>query len=862
LRNVGNGFDETIAARRAFCVLGVAPGSSTSSGSRGLLKQRNLTEADTKLTLPKPTHARAVAALLAAVSFTAAALAPSSAGAQDDPPPGAAADDPPPGAASEEAPLEPEPPAEGAEDEFTSSDYGGVDEEVAEEDAAPEQVDADPERRRSLFEYSSLSGGSGLMRVMSATSGRRNTFRFSLLTGFYSGSGFLCPQCPDSNGGGTNRSDEVDRVSANFYLSATPLDFLEAYLGIYSQSTSDSLGEPELLQVVGDWSLGAKAFLPPKEDQILSAGGALELGFATGSGQVGAASVDSVNIALRGLATLDLTRRAPESRLPLRAHVNLGYLFDNSGNLVEDFEAEQGTISRIQRFSLDVNRVDSFQIGLGAEGMFEVVRPYLEWTIDVPTNRQGYVCTRPPTNSGDQCLRDLSTIAAMPSRLTAGVRTMPWLEGLSFNAAVDVATGGTSQFLVEIAPEVPWSLWVGLGYAVDPTPRVVLAPVAAPAAPSAVAVEGIVVEKGGQTGIANAEVRFEGRELTGLITTADGHFTSSALEPGSYTLKVSASGYKEATCKANVARSEVPPPADGGDLIPRTTPASAEGDVSGEELVPATASTAPTSEPVRCELEPIPKVANLDGAAVDATTGVPVPQAKVRIVDVLGRALELRVDDAGAFRFENVPPGTATLTIQAPGYLRSVTEVKVEALRDQDRRFGLHRAPEKPSVRIANNQIVLDRPIEFETGTAVLTPPSVGVVQELALLLSEQPTLGQVEVQSHTASAGPAEDALSLERANTVRDALVLQGAPSGMLVAKGYGGTEPARPGTTEEARKANERVRLKVLSTNPAPAAAPPAAPGTPAIPVPTLPGGTTPLPSTQPPGPLLPPGMPPPP
>jgi outer membrane protein OmpA-like peptidoglycan-associated protein len=528
--------------------------------------------------------------------------------------------------------------------------------------------------------------------------------------------------------------------------------------------------------------------------------------------------------------------------------VNLGYLFDNSGNLVEDFEAEQGTISRIQRFSLDVNRVDSFQIGLGAEGMFAVVRPYLEWTVDIPTNRQGYVCTRPPTNSGDQCLRDLSTIAAMPSRLTAGVRTMPWLEGLTFNAALDVATGGTSQFLVELAPEVPWSVWIGLGYAVDPTPRVVLQPVAAPAAATTVAVQGIVVEKGGQNGIANAQVRFEGRELTGLITTADGHFTSSAVEPGTYTLKVSADGYKEATCKAEVVQAELPP-------------APAEAEVEADEFVPAMPAE-PTSEPVRCELEQVPKVANLDGAAVDATTGLPVAQAKVRIVDVLGRALELRVDDAGAFRFENVPPGTATLTMQAPGYLRSVTEIKVEALRDQERRFGLHRAPEKPSVRIANNQIVLDRPIEFETGTAVLTPPSVGVVQELAQLLSEQPTLGQVEVQSHTASAGTAEDALSLERANTVRDALILQGAPSGLLVAKGYGGSEPARPGTSEEARKANERVRLKVLGGAAAPAAAPGAAPGAPAIPVPTLPGGTTPLPNTQSPGPLLPPGAPPPP
>jgi outer membrane protein OmpA-like peptidoglycan-associated protein len=794
--------------------------------------------------LPKSAPTRFFSTALLAALFVA-----SSAGAQGDPPPGPASDPPPGAAVPEEATVAPEQAVEG---DVSASPYEGEEgfEESAPEDAAPQTTEADPERRRSLAEYSSLSGGTGMMRVLSATSGRRNTFRFSLLTGFYSGSGFLCPQCPDSNGGGTNRSDEVDRVSANFYLSATPLDFLEAYLGIYSQSTSDSLGEPELLQVVGDWSLGVKAFLPPAEDQMLSAGGALELGFATGSGQVGVGSIDSVNIALRGLATLDLSHRAKaEDRLPLRAHVNLGYLFDNSGNLVEDFEAEQGTIDRIQRFSLDVNRVDSFQIGLGAEGLFDVVRPFLEWTIDVPTNRQGYVCTRPPDNSGDSCLRDLSTISAMPSRLTAGVRVMPWLEGLTFNAALDVGTGGTSEFLVEIAPEVPWSLWFGLGYAVDPSPRVVLQPVAAPVAEATVTVQGIVVEKGGQTGIANAQVRFDGRELTGLITTSDGRFTSGAVDPGIYTLKVSADGYKETTCKA-----EVGPVAPASDLVP-----AEEGN---EEAVAAPAPP-PAPEPVRCELEPVPKVANLNGSAVDATTGLPVAQAKVRIVDVLGRALDLRVDDAGAFRFENVPPGTATITVQAPGYLKSVTQIKVEALKDLDRRFGIYRTPEKPSARIAQGQVQLDRPIEFETGTSVLTPASLGVIQEVAQLLSEQPTLGQVEVQSHTGTAGAAEDALSLERANTVRDTLILNGAPSGMLVARGYGGSEPARPGNNEESRRANERVRLKVLSTNPAAApAAKPGAPATPAIPVPTLPGGTTPLPDTKPPGPLLPPGAPPPP
>ena len=109
---------------------------------------------------------------------------------------------------------------------------------------------------------------------------------------------------------GDNLRDEVDRVSANLFLSATPVEFLEAYLGIFSHSTSTNLPQPQLKQVVGDWNLGLKAFMPAEVDQIFTLGGALDLGFSTGSGQVGLSGIDSVNLGVRGLATADLSKRS------------------------------------------------------------------------------------------------------------------------------------------------------------------------------------------------------------------------------------------------------------------------------------------------------------------------------------------------------------------------------------------------------------------------------------------------------------------------------------------------------------------------------------------------------------------------
>src|SRR5688572_19083442 len=449
-----------------------------------------------------------------------------------DPPPGAAADEPPappppPPAPAEAAPGTPlaESPywgSEGADQQNFEEEFGVEtgDPAVDSGEASDDDFDA---RSESLAESSSLAGPTGLMRVLSAASGAPGTFRFSLLTGFYSGSGFLCPQCPDSSGDGTDSRDDVDRVSANLFLSATPVDFLEAYLGIFSHSTSTDRPAPQLKQVVGDWNLGVKAFMPSQPEQVFSLGAALDFGFSTGSGQVGISGIDSINLGLRALASADFSKQ--EDGLPLRAHVNVGYQFDNSGNLVEDYESENGTIDRIERFSLDINRVDFLTFGLGVEGLFDTARPFLEWTIDIPANRQSYLCLRSEARAGDSCLRDRPEFSTTPSRLSAGVRVMPWkavpwwLEGMVVAGARDVATGAASEFLVEVAAEVPWTVWFGLGYAVDTRPRVKVEHVAVstPVTEPELTVHGLVVEKATNSAIADALVRFDGRDLTGMI---------------------------------------------------------------------------------------------------------------------------------------------------------------------------------------------------------------------------------------------------------------------------------------------------------------------------------------------------------
>jgi outer membrane protein OmpA-like peptidoglycan-associated protein len=183
----------------------------------------------------------------------------------------------------------------------------------------------------------------------------------------------------------------------------------------------------------------------------------------------------------------------------------------------------------------------------------------------------------------------------------------------------------------------------------------------------------------------------------------------------------------------------------------------------------------------------------------------------VRITDVLARQLELQVDEVGAFRFENVPPGAATITISAPGYLKSVIHLNVEALQELDQRFPLAPVPTKPGIKLNKQQLDLTSPIVFAEGSAKLSRDALFTIQELAPFLDAHPEITHVEVQSHTADTGPAGTTLSNDRANAIRDALVLHGVSAARITARGYGGSVPLVPADNPAHHK-NERIVFKV--------------------------------------------------
>jgi outer membrane protein OmpA-like peptidoglycan-associated protein len=102
--------------------------------------------------------------------------------------------------------------------------------------------------------------------------------------------------------------------------------------------------------------------------------------------------------------------------------------------------------------------------------------------------------------------------------------------------------------------------------------------------------------------------------------------------------------------------------------------------------------------------------------------------------------------------------------------------------------------------------------VEFELGSASLLGMG-DVLERIGLLLADFPN-AVIEIAGHTDSTGSTElnQALSQQRAEAVRAALIAEGVDPHRLRAVGYGESRPIDDNETEEGRARNRRVELAV--------------------------------------------------
>ena len=661
-----------------------------------------------------------------------------------------------------------------------------------------------------LARQNGLNGSTGLLRVAAADSGATGTFRVTVTGSYYNRMGFLCPVCEDADGDTLRAKDKARLFAMGLQLSLTPLEFLEGHAALGYRTTSNSLGDPEVIRIAGDTTLGVKGFIPRRPDRVYSVGAGARVDLHASPSAVG---FDAASVGLHGGATLDLANRTdPRRRVPLRAHLHAGYLFDNSAILAEAIESERNqSITRIERFGYRINRVDTVRLGIGVEGPFGYVAPFWEWTLDIPVNRQDHFCRTASVTAGDECLFEVENFRTTPLRVTLGARAYPWfsdwMRGLMALVAVDVGIGGILLFTEELSPEPRWMLHVGLGYAVDTVPQVqgvgsemTVERTAEPPALSELAVWGTVVDAKTEETIAGATVTLEGTALSALLTDPDGRFRTPPLKPGVQRFRVTMDGYRDGTCEATIIEPKQR----------RADPAQPDADAPDQ-----LATREGRATEVRCELEPLPKVSTVVGALRDAQTTVFVSGASVRITDERGRRLTLQTDERGAFRFENVPAGRIRLRAEAGGYLPSVMEFELTARKDVSVQLTINRRPDRPKVVVTQRELRLMQQVQFLHDSAEMLPGSSALIQEIAEALRLHPEIAQLEIQGHTDDTGTPRSNLRLseERAKAVREALIRNGVKPRRLVARGHGEDKPLVPNTSAANRARNRRIQLIIV-------------------------------------------------
>jgi outer membrane protein OmpA-like peptidoglycan-associated protein len=146
--------------------------------------------------------------------------------------------------------------------------------------------------------------------------------------------------------------------------------------------------------------------------------------------------------------------------------------------------------------------------------------------------------------------------------------------------------------------------------------------------------------------------------------------------------------------------------------------------------------------------------------------------------------------DASGSAALTLPQGTHTLIIEAPRHFTLRKTIEATADTAVDLSLVLARA----RVWVVGDQINLEAPITFGASGLNLTPASQDLLDELAIVLLDHPTILRVEVQAHTETDLQTDEAdrLSQARAETVVGWLVDGGVPAERLKARGYGERNP----------------------------------------------------------------------
>ena len=121
---------------------------------------------------------------------------------------------------------------------------------------------------------------------------------------------------------------------------------------------------------------------------------------------------------------------------------------------------------------------------------------------------------------------------------------------------------------------------------------------------------------------------------------------------------------------------------------------------------------------------------------------------------------------------------------------------------------------ELASGAVRSGQTIQMQKLQFEADSTNITEDNRPILDEIYVFLKDNPSI-VVEIGGHTNNLPPPEycDQLSTDRARAVAEYLVQQGIDPDRVFYKGYGKRKPLFSNGTEDGRRRNQRVEIKIL-------------------------------------------------
>jgi outer membrane protein OmpA-like peptidoglycan-associated protein len=648
--------------------------------------------------------------------------------------------------------------------------------------AGPKESDAEFSERLAA---PTIFGPVGLFRIMTAEPARRHNFRIGLHLYGFQESNFLIA------GSGGAKGDTNGRVSGDLTIGYTPWKYIEIYLGVYNSSnrnqrTDPGRTDPEVILSMGDLGLGLKGRYTVA--RFIDLGLHLGVKFLN---SVSGISFDgsSTNFSADAIVSFDLRRAPKTEKVPLRFHVNFGFLLDNSLSLLPAGQCARSTgndaciRSRVvQTFAYGIG-TNRFRIGLAADVPLVVrgvgINPFLEYWANTSVGGGDQTILNALRNDPAVAGGRLTNFAQQ--WMTIGLRLRP-VAGLILDLGVDV--GLQSPGFQYGPPVAPWQVLAGAAYAFDPLVKASKTKVVTKTITREIArgiptgkVRGVVRDAVTKKPIPNATIRYVDRRdaVTPQLTADDGTFVSYGFAPGPVAIEVSRDDYHSVRVETSVV-------------------------ANGET-------------PAEVQLQPKPPAAGQVRVKVNDDKGGAVP-ATVRFTSTSGAIVDADAEAPGAF-VAKLPADDYTVDVVAEGYLAKQRQVTVTAGQVQSLDVVLTKKPAVSRVSLGKGEIVVKGVVHFGTNNAEIKLDGQQLLDEVADVIIRNPQLRRIRVEGHTDNRGSPQKNLELSkaRANAVRDYLIKQGVDPSRLEAEGYGASQPLVPNLTPANRARNRRVAFKIL-------------------------------------------------